>query len=824
MANYELIGLNEAGPDLRAPTASDTGTVAGAINITGTATIQTLTVGLGAGSISSNTAVGVSALAANTTGTKNSAFGDEALQSNEDGVRNSAFGETALQFNVGGDRNSAFGVSALEKNVSGLSNSGFGDQALFTNVSGDYNTAVGYTALWSNTANNNTAVGAYSLYDNGTGNYNSAFGTSTLENNTTGSGNTAFGTYALFTNRTSSSSTAVGYDSLGLSTGNTNTAIGYQAGHTVTTGSNLTLIGYNAAPSAVTATNEMTFGDTNVTLNRFNGTVTAEGLTVAQGVNATATTLRIENTDTTINAAETANAIEFYTNDTSSVGTGVTGKISHVCTNAGTTYDLTFSTYNATSLSEAMRINSNGDFLVGKTVASSATEGFEAKPSGFFAATRTNNVVGVLNRLSTDGDILDFRKAGTTVGSIGVDSGDNLFIEGSAGSTHSGLQFGTSAVLPHKNGTTANAVVDLGAAASQFKDLYLSGTVTSAGLVSKTLGLNNFVAGSTAGDSILAGGNNNTLVGDLAGTAITTGDDNVAVGYAALDAASSGKFNTAVGKSAGGAVTTGIQNTLIGGVAGDALTDADYNVAVGYLALSNDTLGSRSVAVGYGSLATQNFTSATNTYNVAVGHNAGNGITTGIQNTFIGGLAGDANTTANNNTAVGYNSLNDNISGTQNVALGMAAGSTVTTGSNLTLVGYNAQPSAVDTTNEVTLGDTNVATFRCQVALTILSDERDKAQIAPINECLDFVNDLSVKSFIMSERNSEETQGELRTGLLAQDLLAVIEKHNIAGTDDLVKSDNPDRLEVTTSDLIFPLIKAVQELSQQVKQLQQKGE
>jgi hypothetical protein len=33
-------------------------------------------------------------------------------------------------------------------------------------------------------------------------------------------------------------------------------------------------------------------------------------------------------------------------------------------------------------------------------------------------------------------------------------------------------------------------------------------------------------------------------------------------------------------------VTTGIENTLIGGLAGDALTDADYNVAVGMQALS----------------------------------------------------------------------------------------------------------------------------------------------------------------------------------------------------------------------------------------------
>ena len=43
MADYELIGLNEAGPDLRAPTAADTGTVAGDVNVTGTVTAATYT-------------------------------------------------------------------------------------------------------------------------------------------------------------------------------------------------------------------------------------------------------------------------------------------------------------------------------------------------------------------------------------------------------------------------------------------------------------------------------------------------------------------------------------------------------------------------------------------------------------------------------------------------------------------------------------------------------------------------------------------------------------------------------------------------------------
>jgi hypothetical protein len=56
-------------------------------------------------------------------------------------------------------------------------------------------------------------------------------------------------------------------------TGCQNTALGQTAGSTVTTGSNLTLLGYNAEPSSATATNEVTLGDTNVTIVRNQGSI-----------------------------------------------------------------------------------------------------------------------------------------------------------------------------------------------------------------------------------------------------------------------------------------------------------------------------------------------------------------------------------------------------------------------------------------------------------------------------------------------------------------------------------------------------------------------
>ena len=62
---------------------------------------------------------------------------------------------------------------------------------------------------------------------------------------------------------------------------------------------------------------------------------------------------------------------------------------------------------------------------------------------------------------------------------------------------------------------------------------------------------------------------------------------------------------------------------MIGGLAGDAITDAHYNTAVGYESLSLNQLGSKNVAIGYSTLATMNPASASNTFNTAVGHAAG---------------------------------------------------------------------------------------------------------------------------------------------------------------------------------------------------------
>ena len=265
----------------------------------GDASIHTLTVGLGGGNINTNTAIGVNALAKNTTGNQNTATGYQAQDSNTTGNYNTANGYQALFTNTVGNDNTAHGYQALFSNTSGSSNTATGSQALVNNFTGSGNTATGFQALAydsigsNNTANgfqslffnkkgyNNTADGWQALANNTTGNYNTAIGSQALFTNTTGYYNTASGPYSLYSNLTGYFNSAYGIYALNSNTsgyknsaygyqallhsisGNNNTAMGDSAATNLTTGSNNILIGFNAQPSTASIDNEVTLGNSN---------------------------------------------------------------------------------------------------------------------------------------------------------------------------------------------------------------------------------------------------------------------------------------------------------------------------------------------------------------------------------------------------------------------------------------------------------------------------------------------------------------------------------------------------------------------------------
>ena len=228
-------------------TATSTGlAVTGTLSSTLDATIYGVTVGRGAGAVSTNTAVGASALAGANTGVDNHAFGYQALLTNTTGSFSTAFGSGSLK------------VSNANQNAA------FGHNTLFGNTSGANNTAIGSLALNANTtASNNTAVGKSSLPANTTGASNTAVGTEALQANTTASNNTAVGYQAGYTNTTGgdntflgkgagygsangyNGNTAIGFGAGGLlgAGGNYNTFIGVGSGGAVTTGASNTIVG-----------------------------------------------------------------------------------------------------------------------------------------------------------------------------------------------------------------------------------------------------------------------------------------------------------------------------------------------------------------------------------------------------------------------------------------------------------------------------------------------------------------------------------------------------------------------------------------------------
>jgi len=122
--------------------------------------VNGLTIGEGAGSISTNTAIGSSALPVNTTGSLNTAIGNSALLTNTTGYGNTSVGYSALGYNTTGFFNAAIGVNALLSNTTGTYNNALGTASLYNNTTGSNNTAVGQVAGTNNTTgSNNTYIG-----------------------------------------------------------------------------------------------------------------------------------------------------------------------------------------------------------------------------------------------------------------------------------------------------------------------------------------------------------------------------------------------------------------------------------------------------------------------------------------------------------------------------------------------------------------------------------------------------------------------------------------------------------------------------------------
>lgn len=141
-------------PSTNTSTSSTTGalTVAGGIGISKDSYFNGVRIGRGAGSVFTNTALGITALATNgSIGEHNTAVGYSALRFNSMGQQNTAMGVNSLRANTSGSGNSALGMSALLVNTPGASSTAIGFQALMANKTGSGNTAFGKGAGAANT-------------------------------------------------------------------------------------------------------------------------------------------------------------------------------------------------------------------------------------------------------------------------------------------------------------------------------------------------------------------------------------------------------------------------------------------------------------------------------------------------------------------------------------------------------------------------------------------------------------------------------------------------------------------------------------------------
>ena len=274
---------------------------------------------------------------------------------------------------------------------------------------------------------------------------------------------------------------------------------------------------------------------------------------------------------------------------------------------------------------------------------------------------------------------------------------------------------------------------------------------------------------------------------------------NTAMGVAVLrnantsGGAGQGKQNTAIGYYALNASTAGYNNTALGRHAMLALTTGYENVAVGNRAMDTGTNIQASVMVG---------------------NAAGSGMSSGSNDTYVGIAAGSkasAGASDGNNTGMGSNALR--VDGSQNykwctVVGGQSAPMTAATGlENYTGLGYDTYSFAAN--NKVRAGNAAVTAAHVQVAWTVTSDRRLKRDITDLDLGLALVNALRPVSFRRINDDTEEL------GFIAQEVQSALPRPL-----GMLSVDVDGTYMLRKDDLIAVLVKAVQELTARVKELE----
>lgn len=203
----------------------------------------------------------------------------------------------------------------------------------------------------------------------------------------------------------------------------------------------------------------------------------------------------------------------------------------------------------------------------------------------------------------------------------------------------------------------------------------------------------------------------------------------------------------------------------------------------------------------FGNQAGYNVTGGSN--NVLLGSSAGPNVSTGLSNVMVGAGAGSGTTTANDNVFLGNNAGMLSTSGNNNICIGTQS--------------YTSTPTSSDS---ITLGNLYHNVLRCAVtSITSLSDARDKKEVEDLNVGLEFIDGLRPVKFVWNDRNEEGKHDIADFGFIAQELKAAEEAVEMADILKLVYDENPEKLEASYGKLLPIMVKAIQELSAELKAL-----
>ena len=281
------------------------------------------------------------------------------------------------------------------------------------------------------------------------------------------------------------------------------------------------------------------------------------------------------------------------------------------------------------------------------------------------------------------------------------------------------------------------------------------------------------------------------------GSAPTTGTlssatDNVGIGKGVFTSLTSGTKNVVIGANAGDAMTTSFEGVCIGYNAGTSLAGGERNVAIGKDALDTQSGAGGATAVGYQALQ-----GANNSYATAIG--------------FEAGKSGYGS----NSTYVGYQAYG---SGNQHEIV-ISVGNPVGAGADTISIGKN--------------GNRIYANFSSSATWTQSSDERMKKNITDDTLGLSFINRLRPvtfnfrksseypQDFIYYDETDKNSKDDTIThhGLIAQEVKAAMDAENNTSFKGYELA-NDGVHSVSEGNFIYPMIKAIKELSAKVDALE----